>query len=137
MNGAEAMDHESLVAGRVRDDLAKPHEAEPRDDGVAYPEDEFDPWSLFPCLYGSYSSCFDKLAVDVLTDLKNSTYRREDLASEIFREMLCTANLCDYGTSPRVCFPTESFKALLPELIGRWTEYGNAHWGCPDWLDDD
>lgn len=108
----------------VRDLVAKPTMSE-----MDFPlEHEFDPWSLFPCLLGSYSSAFDDLAIDVLTDLRDGTFRREDLAGQMFREMLCTSDLCDYGTSPRVCFPTTPFKAVLPELISKWEDYRRAKW---------
>ena len=88
----------------------------------------FNPWDLFPCLYGSYSSEFDSMAIAVLEDIKNGTYKRDDLASEMFREMLCLADLCDYGTSPRVCFPTTEFEAVLPALIERWRAYAKIQW---------
>ena len=89
----------------------------------------FDPWTLFSALYGSYNGEFDELAIEVLTDLRDGTYRRCDLASEMFREMLCTSNLCSYGTSPRCCFPTGDFEQVLPELIVRWGEFARNQWG--------
>lgn len=88
----------------------------------------FDPWSLFPCLYGSYSSDFDDLAIAVLTDIRDRTHKRTDLAAEMFREMLCKQGLCDYGTSPRVCFPATEFEPFLPTMIVRWTEYAKVQW---------
>ena len=96
----------------------------------AIPDDGecFDPWSLFPCLYGSYSSEFDDMAIEVLSDVRDGTHNRRDLAAEMFREMLCTAGHCDYGTSPRVCFAAEGFKARLPQLIERWQEYSKIRW---------
>ena len=95
----------------------------------AYSDGEcFDPWSLFPCLYGSYSSEFDDMAVAVLTDIRDRTHNRTDLAAEMFREMLCTAGYCDYGTSPRVCFASQGFKKSLPHLIERWQEYSRIKW---------
>ena len=113
------------AAQQVKDLLAKP----PIPADNMYSDGEcFDPWDLFPSIYGSYSGEFDALALDVLDDLKNGEFTRRDLASEIFREMLCVANLCEYGTSPRVCFPTEEFKALLPDLIRRWDEYAMIKW---------
>ena len=86
--------------------------------------DCFDPWSLFPCLYGSYSSEFDDMAIAVLSDIRDGTHNRTDLAAEMFREMLCTLGLCDYGTSPRACFASGAFTETLPRLIERW--YANA-----------
>ena len=100
-------------------------------DAIDY-DKEFDPWRLFPSLYGSYSSEFDDLAIEVLADVCDG-YRqgqRSDLASEIFREMLCTSGLCEYGTSPRACFPTTSFKQRLPALIEKWDEYRRLKWGA-------
>lgn len=115
---------EREAAERVAAELAKPF-----DDGSMNSGDYFDPWSLFPALYGSYSSEFDVLAVEVLTDLQNGTHERRDLAAEMFREMLCTSHLCDYGTSPRVCFPTHGhFKPLIPQLIEKWKAYYAVRW---------
>lgn len=111
---------------------------------TAHADKYFDPWALFPELYGSYSSQFDELAINVLEDLQTSAaalsskelgawskacgYRRRDLASEIFREMLCTKDFCDYGTSPRVCFATGKFAEVLPQLIEKWKAYYKATW---------
>lgn len=88
----------------------------------------FDPWDLFPSLYGSYSSDFDDLAIAVLEDIRDRAHRHDDLASEMFREILCTSGLCNYGTSPRVCFPTIEFAPLLPALIDKWKEYASIMW---------
>lgn len=114
-----------LAAEKVRDELAKPL-ADPDD-----PQDsdkEFDPWSLFPALYGRYSSEFDHCAIQVLEDVRDGTHNRPDLAAQMFREMLCTSHLCDYGSSPRVCFPTAEFGKVLPELIEKWKAYYLSHW---------
>lgn len=91
---------------------------------------EFDPWRLFPSLYGSYSSEFDDLAIEVLCSIRDGYKpgQRRDLASEMFREMLCTTGLCSYGTSPRACFPTTGFAQRLPALIEKWTEYRRLQW---------
>ena len=87
-----------------------------------------DLWELFPYLYGTYNSEFDICMIDVLTDINNGTVTRDDLASEIIKEILCTSNLCDYGTGPRTCFPTEDFKKILPLLIERWKSYYEVEW---------
>lgn len=91
-------------------------------------EGEFNPWEIFPAIYGGYSSSFDKCAVEVLEELRDRERRRSDLAADIFREMLCVSDLCSYGTSPRVCFPTEQFKALLPALIEKWRAWALVSW---------
>lgn len=88
----------------------------------------FNPWDLFPCLYGSYSSAFDSMAIEVLSNIRDGKFEDDDLACEMFREMLCCASFCDYGTSPRVCFASGGFRPLLPKLIERWKEYAALKW---------
>lgn len=111
---------------QLKRELAKP--TVPPGDGMFDHDDHFVPWRLFPSVYGHYSAAFDEMALAVLADIQAGTFNRRDLASEMFREMLCKADLCEYGTSPRVCFPTEEFKAVLPELIERWAQYVYATW---------
>lgn len=106
--------------------------ARPLPGGPASCEDnveDFNPWAMFPSFYGNYGGEFDECALAVLNELLTGDKKRHDLGAEMFREALCNAHLCDYGTSPRVCFPTQGFKALLPALITRWKEYSEAHWG--------
>lgn len=91
-------------------------------------EGTFDPWLLFP-IYGNYSSEFDECAIDVLGEVLFGEKVRRDLGAEMFREMLCNINLCDYGTSPRVCFPTPQFRRLLPEFLEKWKAYSDLAWG--------
>lgn len=93
--------------------------------------EEFDPWEIFP-LYGSYSSAFDDMAIATLTDILEGTYNAPkdyELASEMFREMLCKKELCGYGTSPRSCWANQSFKDLLPGYIEKWKQYYKLNWG--------
>lgn len=111
---------------RLQVELAKPSPSSRDDLGC---KEFFDPWSLFPALYGSYSSDFDDLAIDVLNEIADGHKTRGDLAAEMFREMLCTANLCDYGSSPRVCFPTVGFRSLVPALLEQWGKYRAMMWG--------
>lgn len=97
--------------------------------------DSFDPWEPFQ-VYGSYSSAFDDMAIQILTDLESGKFGNESLADEMFKEMLCNLNLCDYGTSPRVCFPTTDFEKLLPKYIQKWKQYYEVMWERP-WEPDD
>lgn len=115
------------AAERVREILARPMPADETELGVV---GYFDPWDIFPALYGSYSSEFDACAIDVLQGVRDLSHRRRDLAADMLREMLCVADLCDYGTSPRHCFPTEEFAALLPALIERWQAHAKMNWGA-------
>lgn len=112
------------AAAEVREILARP-DAQHRDLRSC---DDFDPWDILPSLYGSYDSRFDDCVIDVLCELRDRTRRRDDLAADMIREMLCSADLCDYGTSPRHCFATAEFRELLPELIERWRAYAKQQW---------
>ena len=97
-------------------------------DGRGPTIDEFDPWSLFP-VYGSYSADFDQCAIDVLTEIATGKKHRHDIGAEMFREMICVLEWCDYGSSPRYCFPDPWFKEILPALIEKWIGYYKASWG--------
>lgn len=115
------------AADRLAAELAKPD-----DDGMTDSGKYFDPWSLFPDLYGSYSSDFDECAIQVLEGLgEYDDPGRRDLGAEMFREMLCNRHFCDYGSSPRVCFPTGRVREMLPQWIERWKTYYERQWGQP------
>jgi len=90
----------------------------------------FDPWEdVVSFCHGSYCGDFDKCAIETLTDIRDGTIERRDLASRMFREHLCTLHLCDYGSSPRACFPTTDFKPLMNDLIDKWRQYSLEAWG--------
>jgi len=110
---------------RLAAEMAKPM---PRDEHECGSLDAFDPWELFP-IFGNYDGAFDKCAIEVLKEILSIERERTDLGADMFREMLCKMHLCDYGTSPRVCFPTAEFKALVPRLIEMWKEYSLIYWG--------
>lgn len=96
----------------------------------------FDPWDIFPAFYGSYSGAFDELALDVLKCIRDRrNWTDQSLAHEMFREYLCRVSLCEYGTSPRCCFPTLEFKPLLPQLIEKWFAFARLQWG-EEWADE-
>lgn len=121
---------------RLRAELAKPVTVEGEErQWLRGTGDIFDPWEVFPALYGSYSSGFDDMAILVLENILNQRWgadNGEGLAHEMFREMLCVAGLCTYGTSPRGCFPDyvdgESTAPLLAELLAKWREYRDVEW---------
>lgn len=122
MNYYEKIEAESIA--ELKKLLAKPVSAD-------MSSEDFDPWDIFP-FYGSYSSDFDEMALETLTDILNGTYlaRKEfELGREMFREILCNKELCEYGTSPRTCWANESFKELLPEYIDKWRHYFKLQWG--------
>jgi len=114
------------AAEKVRQALAFPLPETQYDCGA---EGFFDPWGIFPCFYGNYSGEFDQMAITTLERLRDRVFEPEDLAAQMFREYLCVHHLCDYGSSPRVCFPTSQFEPLLPDLIKKWRAYSAIHWG--------
>jgi hypothetical protein len=120
------MEAERDAADKVRAALALPVPESADDCGT---EGFFDPWEIFPCFYGSYSGAFDQLALEVLRRVRDRRFGPEELSHEMFREYLCRHNLCDYGTSPKGCFPTLAFDPLLPELIEKWAAYSLVFWG--------
>lgn len=91
----------------------------------------FNPWMpLKGFLYGSYSQEFDLVAITVLQNMRDRNYDGEEaIAHEMFREILCVADLCGYGTSPRVCFPVNGFEDILHELIEKWIHFSFLSWG--------
>lgn len=127
-------EREAEAAKIVRDALSLPLPTEFEGRGE---EGYFDPWELFPCLYGTYDGDFDKCAIEVLGELISGNKTRGDLGAEMFREMLCTAYLCNYGSSPRVCFPTSDFKPLVPALHEMWKRYSFVQWRGDVCTDDD
>ena len=121
--GAE-MSNSKSAAMMVTSWLAKPIQ----ESQFVCKDSDFDPWGDLG-MYGAYSSEFDDLAIAVLEDLQNNTHQCRGLAAEMFREILCFKWLCDYGTSPRTCFPTPEFRPMLPELIEKWKASRAASWG--------
>ncbi|MBB5985975.1 hypothetical protein [Sphingobium lignivorans] len=113
---------------RLKSEIAKPQLTERWQRGT---DDVFDPWNIFPCFYGSYSSAFDDMAILVLSNMQERKWgslEGENLAHEMFREVLCTFGFADYGISPRCCFPVGEFEELLPVLLTKWREYAEAEW---------
>lgn len=77
----------------------------------------FDPWVLWPAIYGSYSKEFGDAALHVLRNLVAGRPQDEAIAHEMLREMLCVSGVCDYGTSPRVCFVNPEFRPLIEKWL--------------------
>lgn len=125
--GAHDLRAKEGAAQRLAAELTKPLKAVARADGVIHCDDEFYPWALFPAVYGVYSEEFDLCALDVLEELRANKKTRDDLGAEMFREMLCRQDFCDYGTSPRVCFWALDV-SLLDDLLLKWREWSWTEW---------
>lgn len=128
-------DRQKEAAEKLAALMAKPVPETAEDAGW---DERFDPWETFSgSLYGSYSGAFDHMAITVLRNIQSKRWggdHGETLAHEMFREMLCVADLCDYGVSPRGCFPTLEFEPLLPALIEKWEAYADVMWDG-EWRD--
>lgn len=96
----------------------------------------FDPWEkLGRC--GGYNSAVDQQALDVLRCIRRpNTMFCNDIAErlgmtpehvELFQYLFCSADWCEYGSSPRGCFPMDD--AAFEKLIGDWEAYYRAAWG--------
>ena len=117
---------EREAADKLQSIMARPM---PKDLYDCMSIDMFNPWEMFPFVYGHYSGDFDRCAIEVLEELACGRNMRSDLGAEMFREMLCTSGLCSYGTSPRACFPNQRFRGMLPEFIAKWREHSLLLWG--------
>lgn len=91
-------------------------------------DEDFDPWNYFNAFYGSYSAAFDTMALTTLRNIEAMDRTGETLSNEMFREYLCSLELCEYGSSPRVCFATPDFALLLPRLIEQWKAHAEKVW---------
>lgn len=120
---------EREAADRIRAEMSKEQLKETEAELKGW-DQRFDPWAIFP-VFGGYSSDFDECAIDVLTEILTGEKKRHDLGAEMFREMLCHLDLCDYGTSPRYCFATPEFKPLVSDLIEKWRRHSAIVWADP------
>lgn len=118
------MHYNNTALDAYRVELAKPI----AEDHYQQCDETFDPWEPLGCLYGSYSDDFDDMALLVLENLQAREFGGEGLAHQMFREILCKIDLCEYGSSPRVCFPRSEFRDMLPGLIAKWREYCAMQW---------
>lgn len=89
----------------------------------------FDPQEVFPCFYWTYSSAFDQMAIEVLECIRDrGDWTTQPLSHEMFREVLCRMDFCDYGSSPRGCF-WRLEPELLDALIAKFKEHLDVFWG--------
>lgn len=96
----------------------------------------WDPWDALGLSCCSYNSELDRAAIEVLrllagddfvycTDIAERT-GLSPLMVEMLQGIFCSANWCEYGTSPRGCWPIdrEGFSAL----VTAWEAYYQRHW---------
>lgn len=118
---------------RVKTSLTKPDISSKSDAGIV--DEYFEPWeALFPHIYGGYSADFGIIAIESLEEVMNCSHlpHVDSLPHKMFKEMLCVQELCEYGTSPRTCFPETEFKEVIVEIIQRFKHYEEIYWRDSD-----
>lgn len=96
------------------------------------------PWDALGIHLGGYSAATDTDAINVLQGIQDKLYcdkiaERYNMAPshvELLQYIFCSANWCEYGTSPRGCFPDYSIwgdDGLKP-AIEKWKEYYFETW---------
>lgn len=99
--------------------------------------DYWNPWVALGIGCGGYRGDGDQNALAVLRGINVHLYstdiaERTGLASshvELLQEIFCSANWCEYGTSPRGCWPID--REGFPLLIEAWEQYYERHWSEP------
>lgn len=95
----------------------------------------WDPWEAIEIHCGGYNSEVDADAIAVLKAIRNGGYvshiaKETGLSEahvELWQYIFCSADWCDYGTSPRGCFPMPGID--FPALIAAWETYYERSWG--------
>ena len=105
----------------------------------------WDPWDALGVRCGGYSSAIDDDALAVLKAIRDGAASRHsggeftnyttDIAAktgmsathvELWQYLFCSADWCDYGTSPRGCFP--NYDIDFDALIAAWEAYYERRW---------
>jgi hypothetical protein len=106
-------------------------------------EDEFgeywDPWEALGLGCCSYNAGIDRQAIGVLREIGSPEFAYcTDIAErlgmtpehvEMFQGIFCSADWCEYGTSPRGCWPID--REGFPALIAAWEVYCERRWKEP------
>lgn len=100
--------------------------------------DYWDPWDALGIGCASYNSGIDQNAINVLCGIRDKLfcddiaerYGMSALHVELFQSIFCSADWCEYGTSPRGCFPED--REGFPALIAAWEAYFKRRWEGPD-----
>ena len=108
----------------------------------------WDPWLAMGVPCGGYSSTVDDDALSVLRAINDGTksgraggeYRNyvteitkttslSETHVELYQYLFCSANWCEYGTSPRGCwFVYDYGEGFGDRLITAWEEYYQRKW---------
>ena len=96
----------------------------------------WDPWEALGLRCLSYNSEIDQNAIDVLRGIGDKLYNSDIAARtglpaqyvELLQSIFCGSDWCEYGTSPRGCFPMADD---FPALIAAWEAFYERRWGEP------
>lgn len=99
----------------------------------------FDPWEAIGLRCCSYNSEIDRRAIDVLREIARPEFTYcNDIAEklelspvevELWQGIFCSANWCEYGTSPRGCWIVHDHGPDFGErLIAAWEAYFERKW---------
>ena len=91
----------------------------------------WDPWESLGLRCCSYNAVIDIAAIRVLESVQAGQFGT-DIAGidpvlvELLKSIFCSHNWCEYGTSPRGCFPMDREGFHL--LIDGWKAYYGRKW---------
>lgn len=94
----------------------------------------WDPWGALNLRCLSYNAQIDQDAINVLQGIQDKLYCT-DIAErysmspahvELLQGIFCSANWCEYGTSPRACFAMD--REGFPNLIAAWKDFYHRQW---------
>lgn len=98
----------------------------------------WDMWEALGVPNGGYSSAVDLDVIKVMICIRDKMYGPDIAAKlgmsnshvELIQYMLCSVDWCEYGSSPRGCFPNgqENFERLLKAC----EDYYVHQWGVPE-----
>jgi len=86
-------------------------------------------WDILGIHCGGYGSDVDDDIIKVMEAMHAQVGNTSSIAShtglsephvELIQYILCSAGMCDYGTSPRGCWLIHTVKDLVPEIVARW-----------------
>lgn len=94
----------------------------------------FDPWQALGLHCSAYSSTTDEAAIAVLKGIRDKLYstdiaeraKLDETLVELLQEIFCSADWCEYGTSPRGCWFIED--GFGDRIITAWEAYYKRHW---------
>lgn len=95
-------------------------------------KNEFDPWQEWGLDCVSYTSQIDEDVINIMECIKYKMYCSDisiklnlpEQYIELIQSILCSKDICEYGTSPRGCW----FINTPEQYINKWKEYYKNKW---------